>query len=84
MSVTGPLSHLDLSVGDPERSIPFYAALLEALGFTRWSSEEPGWTGEQPRRAAWFIRNADGSLAGPTMTTSYSNVKLALVTPPTN
>ncbi len=28
-------------------------------------------------------RNADGSLAGPTMTTRYSNVKLALVTPPT-
>ena len=62
MSVTGPLSHLDLSVGDPERSIPFYAALLEAIGFTRWSSQEPGWTGEKPRRAAWSIRNADGSL----------------------
>ena len=64
MSVTGPLSHLDLSVGDPTRSIPFYAALLETLGFTRWSSEESGWTGEQPQRAAWFIRNADGSLFG--------------------
>ena len=31
MPATGPLSHLDLSVGDPQRSIPFYATLLESL-----------------------------------------------------
>ena len=62
MSTTGVLAHLDLSVGDPDASIPFYAALLEEIGFTRWSSEEPGGTGDKPRRAAWFIRNTDGSL----------------------
>ena len=61
MSVTGPLSHLDLSVGDPDRSIPFYAALLEGLGFTRFRNPEPGWTGDRPRRAAWFVRSGDGS-----------------------
>ena len=37
MPATGPLSHLDLSVGDPQRSIPFYATLLENLGFTRYA-----------------------------------------------
>ena len=61
MSTTGVLSHLDLSVGDADTSIPFYAALLEELGFTRWSSEEPGWTGASAERAAWFVLNADGS-----------------------
>lgn len=64
MPVTGPLSHLDLSVGDPDRSIPFYAALLEGIGFVRFASQEPGWTGDAPRRAAWFIRCADGSFFG--------------------
>ena len=64
MPVSGPLSHLDLSVGDPGRSIPFYAALLEAIGFTRFPSGEPGWTGDTPSRAAWFIRYADGSFFG--------------------
>ena len=64
MSVSGPLSHLDLSVGDPDRSIPFYAALLEGIGFIRFPSQEPGWTGDEPQRAAWFIRYSDGSFFG--------------------
>lgn len=33
MPITGPLAHIDLSVGHPERSIPFYAAFFEALGY---------------------------------------------------
>ncbi len=64
MPVTGPLSHLDLSVGNPDRAIPFYAALLEGLGFVRFPSQEPGWTGDRPRRAAWFIQYGDGSFFG--------------------
>ncbi len=64
MAITGPLSHLDLSVGDPDRAIPFYAALLEGLGFIRFPSQERGWTGDRPRRAAWFIRYGDGAFFG--------------------
>ena len=64
MAVSGPLSHLDLSVGDPERSIPFYSALLEGIGFIRFASLEPGWSGDSPTRAAWFIRYRDGSFFG--------------------
>jgi glyoxylase I family protein len=41
MPVTGPLSHLDISVGYPARSIAFYDALLTALGFRR--TERAGW-----------------------------------------
>lgn len=61
MAVTGSLSHIDMSVGYPERSIPFYDALLVALGYRRWRIEHPEWTGEQPRRATWSLRQADGS-----------------------
>ena len=64
MAVTGPMSHLDLSVGDPNHSIPFYAALLEGIGFIRFPGQEPGWTGDKPTRAAWFIRYGDGSFFG--------------------
>jgi len=64
VAVTGPPSHLDLSVGDPDRSIPFYAALLEALGFRRMRSEHAGWTGDRPQRAAWMIRVDQGAWFG--------------------
>jgi glyoxylase I family protein len=64
MSVRGPLSHIDLSVGDPDRSIPFYAALFEALGFRRFRSPDPAFAAERPRRAAWFLRQPDGSIFG--------------------
>lgn len=55
MGVRGPLSHIDISVSDPARSIPFYAAFFEALGFHRWQSDRPDFAGERPRRAAWFL-----------------------------
>lgn len=61
MSVRGPLSHVDLSVRDPARSIPFYAAFFEALGFRRFRSDLPDFGGDSPRRAAWFTRYGDGS-----------------------
>ena len=64
MSIRGPLSHVDLSVGDPDRSIPFYAAFLEALGYRRLRSDLPDFTGERPRRAAWFLRYAGGDFFG--------------------
>ena len=64
MSVTGPLSHIDLSVGDPRRSIPFYAAFFEALGFHRFPSDMEGFAGDDPVRAAWFLRYASGSFFG--------------------
>ena len=64
MPVTGPLSHIDLSVGDSDVSIPFYAAFFEALGFTRFPSDDPEFAGGTPRRAAWFIRYSDGPFFG--------------------
>jgi glyoxylase I family protein len=64
MSIRGTLSHIDLSVRDPDRSIPFYAALLEALGFLPHRSTNPEFTGERPRRAAWLLRQPDGSIFG--------------------
>lgn len=64
MPVTGPLSHIDISVGYPERSIPFYEALLTSLGYRRWIVDAPDWSGPTPRRATWSIRCADGSVFG--------------------
>lgn len=61
MPVTGPLNHIDISVGYPDRSIPFYDALLTALGFRRWRIDAPEWTGEHPDRATWGMHYADGS-----------------------
>lgn len=55
MPVTGSLSHIDISVGYPEKSIPFYTALLEALGYRRWQVESPDWSGPDPRRATWSL-----------------------------
>lgn len=60
MPVTGPLSHVDLTIGDPDRSIPFYAALLEALGWRRMQVDLAEFQGERPRRACWFTRGPDG------------------------
>ena len=64
MPVRGPLSHIDLSIRDPERSIPFYSAFFGALGWRRFESELPGFGGDSPRRAAWFTRYADGAFFG--------------------
>ena len=71
MPVTGPLSHIDISVGYPEKSIPFYHALLTNLGYRRWDTavwdtagwetESPKWSGDNPSRATWGIKYSDGS-----------------------
>ncbi|HEU4430384.1 MAG TPA: hypothetical protein VFT98_16610, partial [Myxococcota bacterium] len=64
MSVTGPLSHIDISVGYPERSIPFYAALFESLGFRRRNVPMAEWQGPSPRRATWGAKYPDGTRYG--------------------
>lgn len=61
MPVTGGLSHIDISVGYPERSIRFYEAFFTALGYRRWRVDLPEFTGESPARATWALRQADGS-----------------------
>jgi catechol 2,3-dioxygenase-like lactoylglutathione lyase family enzyme len=61
MAATGSLSHIDISVGYPERSIPFYDALLRALGYRRWELDLPEWRVPNPTRATWGRRNGDGS-----------------------
>jgi catechol 2,3-dioxygenase-like lactoylglutathione lyase family enzyme len=58
------LSHIDLSISDPARSIPFYAAFFEALGYRRWVSDVAGFGGPHPERAAWFIRYGSGPYFG--------------------
>jgi catechol 2,3-dioxygenase-like lactoylglutathione lyase family enzyme len=64
VSASGPLSHIDISVGYPERSIPFYAAFLEALGYRRWNVPLPEWQGASPSRASWGIRYSNGARFG--------------------
>lgn len=64
MPVQGPISHIDLTIADPRRSIPFYATFFEALGFRRFGSDGPGFAGPRPERAAWFLRYASGSFFG--------------------
>jgi catechol 2,3-dioxygenase-like lactoylglutathione lyase family enzyme len=64
MATTGALSHIDISVGYPEKSIPFYAALLEGLGYERWEVSSPAWQGDSPRRATWSMRHPDGTSFG--------------------
>jgi glyoxylase I family protein len=58
---TGPLSHIDISVGYPDRSIPFYDAFLTGLGYRRWKVDAPEWSGDAPTRATWGKRYSDGS-----------------------
>jgi glyoxylase I family protein len=58
---TGALSHIDISVGYPERSISFYHAFLTALGFRRLNIDSPEWSGENPTRATWGKKYSDGS-----------------------
>ncbi len=45
-------------------SIPFYDALLTSIGYRRWLVDQPEWSGENPRRATWYIKYADGSQFG--------------------
>ena len=60
--ISGPPHHLDLSVGDPQRSIPFYATLLEALGYRRWRPPSPDWQEPDPQRATWRIPYPGGAM----------------------
>jgi glyoxylase I family protein len=64
MAIRGPLDHIDLSISDPDRSIPFYAVFFRALGFERLRMDHPGFTGAKPKRAAWVIRYPGGAVFG--------------------
>lgn len=61
MPVTGPLSHLDISVGYPARSIAFYDALLTALRTEGFTSE---FTSANPTRAGWRLETIGGNTFG--------------------
>lgn len=64
MPVQGPISHIDLTVADPRRSIPFYAAFFEALGFERHAVDHPDFSSPAPQRAAWLMQYASGAYWG--------------------
>ena len=64
MPSSGTLSHIDISVGSPEKSIPFYDVLLIGLGYKRMESDHPGFSGSNPSRAWWSIRYSDGGRFG--------------------
>jgi catechol 2,3-dioxygenase-like lactoylglutathione lyase family enzyme len=59
--VSGPPSHIDVSVGYPERSIPFYAAFFGALGFRRLRAAMAEWEEPSPTRATWWIEYPGGA-----------------------
>ena len=61
MPITGPLTHIDISVGYPEKSIPFYAAFFEALGYRRWEISMSEWQGSSPSRATWGLEYSNGA-----------------------
>ncbi len=61
MPLTGPLAHIDISVGYPERSIPFYAAFFGALGYRRRSVAMPEWQEPNPSRATWGLEYPNGA-----------------------
>jgi len=61
MATSGILSHIDVSVGDPTRSIRFYDVLLGELGFTRLTLADAAWSGDAPQRATWRLRYAGGA-----------------------
>ena len=63
MASTGSLNHIDISIGYPDRSIPFYEAFFTALGYKRWKMDGE-WDGDRPRRATWSIKLPDGSFFG--------------------
>jgi catechol 2,3-dioxygenase-like lactoylglutathione lyase family enzyme len=53
-----------MTIGDPDRSIPFYESFFDALGWKRMRVDLPDFTGPRPRRAAWFVRYGMGSYFG--------------------
>ena len=56
MAIRGPLDHIDLTIRDPERSIPFYETFFSSLGYERLQIDHPGFGGDHPQRAAWFVQ----------------------------
>ena len=52
--IRGALSHLDLTITDPDRAVPFYDAVLPLLGYRR-VPVEPGTTAV----ACWSIADGD-------------------------
>ena len=63
----GPVSHIDLNVSDPVRSIPFYALVLEHLGFQRfWVEPAAGRSdvhaAESTDRCAWWVLYDGGAV----------------------
>jgi catechol 2,3-dioxygenase-like lactoylglutathione lyase family enzyme len=64
MAIRGALSHIDLTITDSLRSIPFYTAFFEAIGYRRFNVDLPEFRGENPQRAAWFYRYPSGSYFG--------------------
>jgi catechol 2,3-dioxygenase-like lactoylglutathione lyase family enzyme len=61
LPIRGSLTHIDLSISDPDRAIPFYAALFEALGYERIGASEPELPGARPRRASWKVMLGSGA-----------------------
>ncbi len=64
MSICGPLTHIDLSISDPDLAIPFYEALLIALGYERLSIASEEFREPKPRRAAWQVGLGSGASFG--------------------
>src|SRR4029453_14323036 len=54
--IPGPPAHIHVSVGHPERSIPFYAAFFGALGYRRWNVSRPELLGSTRVRAGLLRR----------------------------
>jgi catechol 2,3-dioxygenase-like lactoylglutathione lyase family enzyme len=61
LPIRGVPAHIDLSVSDPNRAIPFYDTLLTALGYRRLCIEYPEFQGTKPQRAAWQIKLDSGA-----------------------
>lgn len=55
--IRGALSHLDLTISDPDRAVPFYDAVLPLLGYRR-VPVEPGTTAV----ACWSITDGEQSV----------------------
>ena len=64
MPVTGPLCHLDISVGYPARSIAFYDAFLTVIGFVRTQGFTSEFAGANPTRAGWRLQMTGGVTFG--------------------
>ena len=69
MPVRGIVSHIDLNVSDPSRSIPFYARVLEYLGMQRfWVNPPDGRVAPEDAtrsdRCAWWALYHGGAVFG--------------------